>query len=56
MDDVQEATYKTEVTFWEADAALRPLPDSVAFATGQFFFVTTASEAILIIRANPIRV
>jgi hypothetical protein len=56
VDNVQEATYKTEVTFWEPHAALRPIPDSLAFVTGQFFFVGTALEVTLIIRANPIRV
>ena len=56
VDNVQDATYKTEVTFWEPRAALRPVPDSLAFVTGQFFWVVTGLEVILSIRANPIRV
>ena len=54
VDNVQEGTYKTEVTFWEPYATLRPLLDLLAFVTRQFFFVVRALEAILIIRANPI--
>jgi hypothetical protein len=55
VDHVQETVYKTEVVFWEPDPALRPLPDSLAFVTGQFFFVLTEMEPLLMIRANPIR-
>ena len=57
VDNVQETLYNTEVTFWEPDASLRPFPDSLAFATGQFFFIRRADEQeqVLIIRANTIR-
>jgi hypothetical protein len=59
VDNVQEALYNTEVTFWEPDATQRPFPDSLAFANGQFFFVRRAleqeHEQVLIIRANPLR-
>jgi hypothetical protein len=35
MDNVQETLYGTEVTFWERNASLRPLPDSLVLY-GQF--------------------
>jgi len=61
VDNVQETSYQTEVTFWEPDVAQRPFPNSLAFVTGQFFFIQRASvqeqeqEQVLIIRANPLR-
>ena len=61
MDNIQETLYNTEVTFWEPDATMRPFADSLAFATGQFFFIRRAveqgqeQEQVIIIRANPIR-
>ena len=55
VDNVQGTVYRVEVTFWEPDAALRPFPESLAFVTGQFFFIISALEPVLIIRANPLR-
>ncbi|KFZ23651.1 hypothetical protein V502_01867 [Pseudogymnoascus sp. VKM F-4520 (FW-2644)] len=55
VDNVQGTVYKTEISFWEPDAAQRPFPESLAFVTGQFFFVTSEVEQTLIIRANPLR-
>jgi hypothetical protein len=55
VDNVQGTAYKTEITFWEPDAAQRPFPESLAFVTGQFFFITLEAEQTLIIRGNPLR-
>ena len=58
VDNVQETSYNTEVTFWEPDATLRPFPNSLAFVTRQFFFIKRElqqeHEQVLIIRANPL--
>jgi hypothetical protein len=55
VDNVQGTMYKAEISFWEPDAAQRPFPESLAFVTGQFFFITSESEPTLIIRGNPLR-
>lgn len=61
VDNVRETLYNMEVTFWEPDATLHPFADSLAFVTGQFFFIRRAAEQdqeqeqVIIIRANPIR-
>ena len=41
-EHMQETVYKVEITFWEPDA-------------GEFFFITSELETMLIIRENPLQ-
>lgn len=55
VDNVQETGFKAEIVFWEPDPAQRAFPESLAFVTGQFFFIQSEAEQTLIFRANPLR-
>jgi hypothetical protein len=55
VDNIQGTVYKAEIIFWEPDAMQCPFPESLAFVTGQFFFIISEAEQTLIIRGNPLR-
>ena len=56
LDDVVNASLKTQITFFEPASYRHPTPGSVALVTGKFFMTNGDSEPEIRVRAEPIRV
>jgi len=56
LDNVIDAFFNTQVTFFERASYRYPTPGSVALITGKFFITEGTTEPEIRVRAEPIRV